>query len=88
MKDPLVSEIVVGGTYQHYKNKKIYQVIGIAQHTETEEKMVVYTRYTDGELDSHLWVRPKKMFEEHVMHEGVSVPRFGLITKNPTNAVR
>lgn len=29
------------GKYQHYKDK-LYEVIGVAQHSETLEKLVVY----------------------------------------------
>lgn len=59
------------GTYKHYKGK-LYRVIGIAAHTETDEKMVVY--YPVGNK-SQLWVRPASMWEETVN----GVPRFMLI---------
>jgi hypothetical protein len=66
------------GKYQHYKTKKFYEVIGIAHHSETLEDMVVYKALYDCQafgIDS-LWVRPKTMFMENVMDEGLSVPRF------------
>jgi hypothetical protein len=60
------------GTYRHYKGKD-YHVIGLATHSETQEKMVVY-RTLYGEFD--LWVRPLTMFNEPVEVSGELVPRF------------
>ena len=60
------------GRYEHYKGKQ-YEVIGLAKHSETLEKLVVYCALY-GEND--LWVRPKKMFFEMVEIEGKKVPRF------------
>lgn len=48
------------GIYSHYKGNE-YEVIDIATHSETEEKMVVY-RALYGEFG--LWVRPLSMFDE------------------------
>jgi hypothetical protein len=68
------------GKYQHFRNKQFYEVIGVAYHSETNEEMVVYKAlYTSNDLPyGQLWVRPKKMFLESVMHEGNLVPRFAL----------
>lgn len=63
------------GIYRHYKNKE-YQVIGCAQHSETEEEFVVY-RALYGERD--LWIRPKAMFIEYVDVGGEIVPRFQFV---------
>jgi len=63
------------GRYQHYKGN-FYTVIGVARHSETDEELVVY-RPEYGERG--LWVRPKVMFEESVVVEGESVPRFRLL---------
>lgn len=60
------------GRYRHYKDKE-YEVIGVARHSETEEEYVVY-RTLYGNFD--LWIRPKAMFLEQVMVDGVAVPRF------------
>lgn len=60
------------GIYQHYSGK-FYQVIGVARHSETLEKMVVYQALYG---DYGLWVRPIKMFEEEVSVENNLVPRF------------
>ena len=55
-------EILPGCYYRHFKGN-IYQVIGVAIHTETEEEMVVY-RAQYGEQG--LFVRPYSMFAEEV----------------------
>ena len=60
------------GIYRHYKGK-LYEVIGVARHSETEEHLVVY-RTLYGNFD--LWVRPLTMFTERIIHEGKSVERF------------
>lgn len=60
------------GIYRHYKGK-LYEVIGVAQHSETLEQLVVY-RTLYGNFD--LWVRPLAMFTEHIVHEGRGVQRF------------
>jgi hypothetical protein len=62
------------GTYRHYKGN-LYEVIGVARHSETEETLVVY-RALSGE--GGLWVRPLGMFEETVIVDGREVPRFQL----------
>ncbi len=60
------------GRYRHYKGN-FYQVIGVARHSETGEKLVVY-RCLYG--DRSLWVRPIEMFMESVIVDGREVPRF------------
>jgi len=60
------------GKYRHYKGNE-YQVLGIARHSETEEKLVVYRPlYGEGGL----WVRPLEMFCEQIKIDGKQVPRF------------
>ena len=60
------------GTYKHYKGN-LYELIGIATHSETLEKMVVYKAlYGDGEV----WVRPASMWNEEVEVDGKRVLRF------------
>ena len=60
------------GKYRHYKGNE-YEVIGVANHSETLEKMVVYRAlYGKGEL----WVRPACMWSERVIHNGEEVKRF------------
>ncbi len=63
------------GIYKHYKGN-LYEVIGVAQHSETEEMMAVYkTLYGDFSL----WVRPLTMFMETLDIEGKTVARFEFI---------
>ncbi len=63
------------GIYRHYKGS-LYQVLHTAQHSETEELLVVY-RCLYGEYG--VWVRPLSMFSETVMIDDKEVPRFELI---------
>lgn len=62
------------GKYQHYKGN-YYQVIGVAQHSETLEKLVVYKALYQPEGEN-MWVRPLNMFTETVIVEGKETPRF------------
>ena len=60
------------GIYRHYKGN-LYEVLMTAQHSETEEWMVVYKALYS---DRGTWIRPYKMFIEKVEVEGMLVPRF------------
>jgi len=60
------------GIYRHYKGS-LYEVLHTAQHSETEEWMVVY-RALYG--DERIWVRPYKMFTEKIELDGRTVKRF------------
>lgn len=58
--------------YRHYKGG-LYEVTGVARHSESLEPMVVYRPlYGDGGS----WVRPFHMFFESVVHDGRRQPRF------------
>lgn len=70
-----IKKPVPQGIYRHYKGN-LYQVLHTAQHSETEETLVVY-RCLYG--DYGVWVRPIEMFAEMVSIEGKQVPRFELI---------
>lgn len=60
------------GRYKHFKGNE-YEVIGIAKHSETLEEMVVYRAlYGEGGI----WVRPRNMWNETVVHNGETVKRF------------
>jgi len=60
------------GLYRHYKGN-MYEVYMTAQHSETEEWMVVYKALYG---DEGMWVRPYEMFLEKVEVDGKIVPRF------------
>jgi hypothetical protein len=66
------------GKYQHYRTEKLYEVIGVARHSETYEEMVIYKALYPCEKfgNNQVWVRPKTMFLEQVSHNGSNVPRF------------
>ena len=65
----------VCGRYRHYKGNE-YELLYIANHSETLEKMVVYKAlYGEGEI----WVRPLSMWDEDVTVNGKTVKRFELI---------
>lgn len=66
---------IICGKYRHYKGN-LYEVIGVANHSETLEKMVVY-RALYGEKE--LWVRPASMWNEEVKLESGTVKRFTYI---------
>lgn len=65
-------DMIKKGIYKHYKGN-MYEVLHIANHSETLEKMVVYKAlYGEGEI----WVRPASMWNEEVAD---NVKRFELI---------
>ena len=73
------------GVYEHYKStpedRRYYQVLGFARHTETDEILAVYIPlYVIPEhAGLRLQVRPLDMFIENVEHGGATVPRFRYI---------
>lgn len=68
-------ESIKPGRYRHFKGKE-YEVLGIARHSETEEKLIVY-RALYG--DFGLWVRPARMWNETVERDGKTFRRFTYI---------
>jgi hypothetical protein len=66
---------LIKGIYKHYKGN-LYEVLGVAQHSETLENLVVYkTLYGDFSI----WVRPLDMFQESVDRDGEQVARFEFV---------
>jgi len=63
------------GIYKHYKGN-LYEVLTTAQHSETEEWMVVYKALYGEE---GMWVRPYEMFVEKVEVDGEMVDRFAFV---------
>lgn len=63
---------VTPGLYRHYKGN-LYEVIGVASHSETEESLVVYRALYGAR---GMWVRPLDMFVSDVEVEGRRVRRF------------
>ena len=64
------------GIYPHYKGK-LYQVLHVATHSETEEKLVVYQCLYG---DYSIWVRPLSMFTESInTSDDREVERFKLV---------
>ena len=60
------------GIYQHYKGL-FYEVYMTAQHSETEEWLVVYKALYGEEGN---WVRPYEMFTSMVTVDGEEKKRF------------
>lgn len=76
MTNSLDASSVRPGVYRHYKGN-VYQVIGVALHSETREPVVVYKPLHESDIE--LWVRPYEMFVESVEIDGKDVPRFAFV---------
>jgi hypothetical protein len=67
-------QIAPGQMYRHYKKNTLYEIVGTATHTETEEELIVYR-----DLQSNrLFARPSEIFFENVLFGGSIVQRFKL----------
>lgn len=68
------------GKYKHFKGG-LYEVIGIARHSETLEEMVVYKNLYQHKIygRNKLWARPLKMFLEKVKFNNKKIPRFKFV---------
>lgn len=58
-------EIRQGQFYRHFKGR-LYQIVAVAEHSETRERMVVYQALYG---DYRVYVRPYDMFMSEVDHE-------------------
>ena len=52
---------LVGNTYRHFKGS-LYTVIAVAEHTETNEQLVIYSDIVTG----NIYARPFEMFNSKV----------------------
>lgn len=67
--------VLTPGHYRHYKGG-MYEVLGVAHHTETEEAFALYRALPPSPYPPTLRVRPLEMFLEHIEVDGATVPRF------------
>ena len=67
-----LDQSLIGHEFVHFKGGH-YRLVGYAKDSETLEDMVVYQALYG---EKGLWVRPARMFFEHVDKPGYSGPRF------------
>lgn len=70
------------GVYRHFKGN-LYQLLDVARHSETGEKMVIY-RALYGERG--LWVRPAAMWDEVIERDGRQYRRFTYVADDEVTA--
>jgi hypothetical protein len=70
--------IIQKGVYRHNKKGHLYEVLGVALETETNEPLVVYKPLY--EIEYELFARPYKMFIETVELDGKMQSRFEYIS--------
>lgn len=68
------------GTYKHYKGN-LYEVMGLACHSETHEWLVIYKPLYEHPGMPNIWLRPYDMFVESVNFDNKVLPRFELVDK-------
>ena len=73
MTDP-TPKTIAKGIYRHTKSGKMYEVIGVALHTETNEQLVIYRPLYDAKYE--LFARPYDLVVEKVTIDGQEVLRF------------
>lgn len=74
-----MNQIEPGSRYRHYKHRDHeYEIIGIANHSETLEKMVIYRAlYNSPDFGPNaIWARPMDMFLGKVVVDGKEINRF------------
>lgn len=65
---------VIKGTYCHSKSGRLYEVIGVALQTESNEQLVVYKPLYKSERE--FYARPYEMFFDEVEVGGKTMNRF------------
>lgn len=60
------------GLYRHFKGNT-YRLLYVAKHSETLEPMVVYQALYG---EQGIWVRPARMWTEHIDRDDYHGPRF------------
>lgn len=67
------------GLYRHYKGGT-YQALGVAQHSESDELLVVYVSLDESLPGPRLRARPVSMWNELVRWpDGATMPRFAYV---------
>jgi hypothetical protein len=69
------------GVYKHYKGG-LYLVLGVARHSETEEKLVAYVPL-GVVAKPRIVVRPYDMFFESIVINSHKQPRFKYVGEQP-----
>jgi hypothetical protein len=73
------------GVYRHNKSGKLYEVVGTALHTETDEELVIYRPLYESKHG--LFARPLVMFTELVNINGQAMSRFEKVERPRTHVV-
>ena len=68
------AKMISAGVYRHTKTGKLYEVLGVALQSETQEQLVVYRPLYESTHE--LFARPYDMFIEKVELNGQRKPRF------------
>ena len=58
--------------FMHFKGG-LYKLIGYAYHSETQEELVIYQALYGMHK---IWVRPKTLFFDKVIRDGIEINRF------------
>ena len=66
--------VIQKGVYRHNKKGQLYEVLGVALQTETNEQLVIYRPLYENEYE--IFARPYAMFTEMVELGGEMKPRF------------
>ena len=76
-------DLKIGAIYQHYKGMR-YKVHAVVLHSETLEELVFYEALYENKIGM-LWVRPKNMFLESIIINGIQVARFAELPESNLN---